>query len=161
MLLAGFLFLAAAVVEIWSIIQVANLIGGWPTFWLLVIQALVGAWIVKLQGVASIRRIGRLLVDREVPGKELVDGFLLMLAGFLIMAPGFVTTVLGLVLLLPPTRTFLRHFLTNRFKSGRYGQMFIAASNGTRYVGRIRATPVQDTTGHESSDRPDRPELPR
>ena len=168
MLLAGFfLFLFTTAAEIWSIIQVAHLIGGWPTFWLLVVQGVVGAWIVKLEGIASIQRIGQALSDRAVPGKKLVDGFLIMTAGFLIMLPGFVTTGLGLVLLLPPTRSLVRRFLTNRFTKGTYGRVFITASNGTRYVGRFRATPVQDTTGHETNGHEtpqppgSRPELPR
>ena len=154
MLLAGFfLLLFATIAELWSIIQVAHLIGGWPTFWLLVVQGVVGAWIIKLEGIASIRRIGRALSDRAVPGKELVDGFLLMMAGFLIMIPGFISTGFGVLLLLPPTRAVVRSFLSNRFKRGSYGRIFIATSQGTRYVGRFRAQPVQETTGQDTTSR--------
>ena len=70
MLLAGFfLLLFATIAELWSIIQVAHLIGGWPTFWLLVVQGVVGAWIIKLEGIASIRRsLEKIVQDMEGHG---------------------------------------------------------------------------------------------
>jgi len=161
MFLVGlFLLLLATVVEIYVIVLVAQAIGGWETFGLLVLQGLIGSWIIKIQGVASIRRIGRALDQRSAPGKELVDGFLLMTAGFLIMIPGFISTAFGLLLLLPPSRAVVRSFLTNRLRHGSVGRIFIATSHGTRYVGRLRTRPVQDTTGHEQEDPGSRPELP-
>ena len=108
MLMMGVFLFLAIVIEIYVIVQVAQAIGGWETFGLLVLQALVGSWIIKIQGIASIRRIGRALDQRSVPGKDLVDGFLLMMAGFLIMIPGFISTGFGVLLLLPPTRAVVR-----------------------------------------------------
>jgi len=165
MLMMGVLLFLAIVIEIYVIVQVAQAIGGWETFGLLVVQALVGSWIIKIQGIASIRRIGRALDQRSVPGKDLVDGFLLMMAGFLIMFPGFISTGFGVLLLLPPTRAVVRSFLSNRFKHGSLGQIFIATTQGTRYVGRFRAQSVQDTTGHDVTGKEhegpgSRPELP-
>jgi len=161
MFLVGlFLLLLATVVELYVIVQVAQAIGGWETFGLLVLQGLIGSWIIKIQGIASIQRIGRALDQRSVPGKDLVDGFLLMTAGFLIMIPGFISTGFGLLLLLPPSRALVRRFLSNRFKHGSFGRVFIATSHGTRYVGRFRAQPVQETTGHEEEGPSSRPELP-
>jgi UPF0716 protein FxsA len=149
MLMMGVFLFLAIVIEIYVIVQVAQAIGGWETFGLLVLQALVGSWIIKIQGIASIRRIGRALDQRSTPGKELVDGFLLVMAGFLIMVPGFISTAFGVLLLLPPTRGVVRRFLSNRFKRGSYGRIFIATTQGTRYVGRFRARSVQDTTGQD------------
>jgi UPF0716 protein FxsA len=161
MFLVGlFLLLLATAVELYVIAQVAQAIGGWETFGWLVLQGLVGSWIIKVQGIASIRRIGQALDQRSVPGTDLVDGFLLMTAGFLIMIPGFVSTGFGLLLLLPPSRAVVRRFLSNRFKHGSFGRVFIATSHGTRYVGRLRTRPVQDTTGHEQEGPGTPPELP-
>ena len=83
-----------------------------------------------------------------------------MTAGFLIMIPGFISTAFGVLLLLPPSRAVVRSFLSNRLRHGSFGRIFIATSHGTRYVGRLRAQPVQDTTGQEHEGPDSRPELP-
>jgi len=82
-----------------------------------------------------------------------------------IMVPGFISTGFGVLLLLPPTRAVVRSFLSNRFRRGSYGRIFIATTQGTRYVGRFRAQSVQDTTGHDVTGKEhegpgSRPELP-
>ncbi len=64
-----------------------------------------------------LRRIDGQLRDNQLPHRELVDGFLILLAGLLIMIPGFVTDGLGFLLLLPPVRSGLRRILFGRFQS--------------------------------------------
>ena len=43
-----------------------------------------------------------------VPGKEIGDGVLIMVAGALLISPGFVTDIVGILLLLPPVRATVR-----------------------------------------------------
>jgi UPF0716 family protein affecting phage T7 exclusion len=54
------------------------------------------------------RRAQRRIEDGEVPGREAIDGVLLLVAGGLLTFPGFITGVLGLLLLLPPVRSLVR-----------------------------------------------------
>ncbi|MGI9032929.1 MAG: FxsA family protein [Acidimicrobiales bacterium] len=102
------LFLVVPVVELAVIIQVGHIIGVWDTLGLLLALSLGGAWLVKREGIGVVRRFRRQLEAGTIPGKELADGVLILLAGALLLTPGFVTDALGLLFLLPPVRAVLR-----------------------------------------------------
>lgn len=166
LLILGLLFVFVPIVELYVIIQVAHVIGGLPTIALLIIESAIGAWLMKRQGMGAMRRISSALDQQRVPGKELVDAFLIMLAGALMLTPGFVTDIFGFALLFPPTRRAVRKLLTARFRSGTYGRLFtMGTAGGARSVGAFRTSrgPVYDADGHEPATRPpqepDRPEL--
>ena len=161
MLLIGLLILVVPIAELYVIFQVAGVIGGWNTLALLVLESLIGAWLLKRQGRGALRRVAQALDEGRVPGRELVDGFLLVLAGVLMITPGFLTDIVGFLLLLPPTRSLVRGVLIRRFRAGRYGRLFTMAggSGGSGFVGAFRTDGVQDTTGRDRSDPPRRPGL--
>ncbi|MBK9180080.1 MAG: FxsA family protein [Acidimicrobiales bacterium] len=105
------LFLAVPIVELAVIVQVADEIGVAPTLALLLLVSLTGAWLVKREGFGVWRRMNEAVAAGRVPGAELIDAFVLLLAGGLLLVPGFVTDALGLVLLLPPVRAVVRRLL--------------------------------------------------
>ena len=109
------LLIIVPVVELVVLVQVAQWIGVWEALFLLVAVSLLGAWLVKVQGVGVIRRISDDWRNRRVPGRSLVDGALLLIAGTLLLIPGFVTDLIGLVLLLPPLRAGIRNGLIGRW----------------------------------------------
>jgi len=174
LLILAVLFVVVPIVELYFIIQVAHVIGGIETIALLVVESLIGAWLMKRQGMGALNRISRALDEHRMPGRELVDGVLILFAGALMLTPGFVTDVLGFLLLLPPTRAVVRRLLMRRFQQGRYGRLFsigsVGSAGGRRVVGSFR-TPgrpaggdVFDTVGAERAERrppagSDRPEL--
>ena len=96
------------VLEIAVIIQVGQLIGATWTVALLLGMSLLGAWIVKREGRRAWLDMQRSVDNGQEPGRELVDSALIMLGGVLLLIPGFVTDVLGLLLVLPFTRPFIR-----------------------------------------------------
>ena len=102
------LFLVVPFIEIFVLIQVGQAIGAIPTVALLVVVSVVGAWLVKREGLATLRRAQEQVRRGGVPGRELVDGVLILLAGALMLSPGFFTDVFGIALLLPPVRAALR-----------------------------------------------------
>ena len=67
LLVLGLLFVVLPIVEIYFIIQVAHVIGGWETLGLLVVESLLGAWLVKWQGIWVLGRIARALEQGRVP----------------------------------------------------------------------------------------------
>jgi UPF0716 protein FxsA len=109
------LLIIVPVVELFVIVQVAQWIGVWETLFLLVAVSLLGAWMVKIQGIGVIRRIGEDLSNRRVPAGGIVDGALLVVAGTLLLVPGFLTDVLGLILLVPLARIGIRKGLVGRW----------------------------------------------
>ncbi|MDO5503381.1 MAG: FxsA family protein [Actinomycetia bacterium] len=113
--LLGVLLLALPLLEILTIIGVVRLIGGWWTFGLLVLGSLLGAYLIKREGMRAWRALNTAArtgaAPGETPGKRLADGSLILLGGVLLLFPGFLTDVLGLVLILPFTRPLARGVL--------------------------------------------------
>jgi UPF0716 protein FxsA len=110
------LFVLVPIVELAVIIQVGQALGVVETLLLMVIVSVVGAWLVKREGLGLWRRAQRQLETGVVPGRELVDGMLIMLAGALLLTPGFVSDCVGILLLLPPVRAGLRGLVIRRLR---------------------------------------------
>jgi UPF0716 protein FxsA len=101
-------FLVVPFVELFVLIQVGQVVGVWWTILLVLLVSVAGSWLVKREGWAAWRRITTRVQTGEVPGADLVDGGLILLAGALMLTPGFVTDVVALLLLFPATRVVVR-----------------------------------------------------
>jgi UPF0716 protein FxsA len=112
------LFIAVPLIEIAVIIQVGSWLGVLNTLALLILISVLGAWLVKRQGVGLLRRVQGELAAGRVPATALVDGALLLVAGTMLLLPGFVTDFFGLLLLLPPVRAGIRSWLRRRWIGG-------------------------------------------
>ncbi len=110
-------FLVVPIVELAVLIQVGGAIGLANTLGLLIVLSLVGGWLVKREGMSVLRRVQASLAAGRVPGVELVDALLIMLAGALLLTPGLVTDGFGILLLLPPVRAVVRRLLARRFRA--------------------------------------------
>ncbi|HEX3735929.1 MAG TPA: FxsA family protein [Solirubrobacterales bacterium] len=117
-LLLVLLFIVVPVAELYVIIQVGEWIGVVPTLLLLLLDAILGSWLLKHEGRSAWRRFNQALAERRIPAKEVADGFLVILGGALLIAPGFITDVFGALLLIPPTRALARRLL-RRWTVGR------------------------------------------
>jgi UPF0716 protein FxsA len=109
------LFVVAPLVELYVLVQVAHLIGLLPALGLLIVLSFFGAWLVKREGVAVLRRLRSSLAAGEMPTNSLVDGGLIVIAGALCIVPGFVSDCIGLLLLVPPIRAVVRGRLIARW----------------------------------------------
>ncbi len=105
------IFLLVPVVEIYVIIQVGQLIGPLPTLALLIIESLIGAWLLKREGRATWITLQRAAATGKLPAQELVDAGLVLVGGTLLLAPGFITDVVGYFFILPWTRPLTRRLL--------------------------------------------------
>jgi len=108
------LAIVVGVVEISVIIQVGQWIGFLNTVGLLLLVSLLGAWLVKRQGLGVMVRIREQRSAGRIPATEAFDGALILVAGVLLVIPGFVTDALGLLLLFPPIRAVVRRFVSRR-----------------------------------------------
>jgi UPF0716 protein FxsA len=102
------IFIVVPLAELYVIIQVGQAIGLIPTLVLLLLDALLGAMLLRHQGRAAWIQFNRALAENRLPHKEVYDGILVILGGALLLTPGFITDIFGLVLLLPPTRAIVR-----------------------------------------------------
>jgi UPF0716 protein FxsA len=102
------LFIALPLAELYVILQVGDLIGVIPTIALLAADSVLGSLLLRSQGRAVWRRFNETLAAGRMPHREAQDGVLVIFGGALLITPGFITDVVGLVLLLPPTRALVR-----------------------------------------------------
>jgi UPF0716 protein FxsA len=112
------LFIVVPIAELYVIIKVGELIGIWPTLALLLADALLGSLLLRHQGRGAWHRFNEALAQRRFPGREVVDGVLIVIGGTLLLTPGFLSDIAGLFLLIPPTRAIARRLL-RRFTVGR------------------------------------------
>src|SRR5918997_1226385 len=118
--MAGLLFLliiVVPVVELYIIVQFAQEIGVLNTIGLLIVISIAGAFLLKQQGLATWQRMQATLARGEMPGKEMTDAFLVLIGGALLLTPGFLTDVVGILLLLPPTRGALKGVFRKMLRS--------------------------------------------
>ena len=108
------LFILVPIAELAVIIQVGQALGVLPTIGLLLLVSFIGTWLVKREGMGVWRRFNQQVHAGQVPGKEIADGVMILLAGALLLSPGFVTDVVGVLLLLPPVRAAIRGALLAR-----------------------------------------------
>lgn len=102
------LLLVVPFVELWVIVEVWRAIGGPETLLVLVTISVLGAWMVKREGLGVWTRLNAQLAQGQAPTDALLDGALVLVAGALLLTPGFVTDAVGFLLLFPPSRAGLR-----------------------------------------------------
>ena len=94
-----------AVVELAVIIALVSTIGwGWTLLALLATFLLGWGLLAPMAGSHLIRQLGQLRSGLTEPRSAVSDGALIALAMALVLVPGLITTVLGLLLLVPPIR---------------------------------------------------------
>jgi UPF0716 protein FxsA len=105
------LLVAVPVVEIWGLIAIGGRIGAWPTIALIVATGILGASLARREFRRVWAEAGRDLAAGRIPGRSVIDGLCVFAGGVLLLAPGFLTDILGILLLVPPTRTVFRNIL--------------------------------------------------
>jgi UPF0716 protein FxsA len=105
------------IAELFVAIEVAEAIGIWWTLLLLVIGFPLGAWALRSQGTAAWRRLSVAVSEGRSPGREVLNGALVVIGAVLLMIPGLITDVLGILALLPPTRALFRGALVHSLRS--------------------------------------------
>ena len=98
------------IIEIAVFIALGGEIGIWNTVILIIGTALIGAWILRQQGLATLRDAHQSLGQQVFPVSALFDGACLLLAGAFLLTPGFVTDALGFLICIPLVRRILRNW---------------------------------------------------
>ena len=110
-------------------------IGPAATVAVVVLTALLGLLLVRAEGRHTVRKIQHKLAQGSAPTNELLDGALLLVAGALMLTPGLITDLLGLLLVVPPTRYPIRiavkRYIVTPFLDGQTGGF----ATGNVYIG--------------------------
>ena len=108
------IFLIVPIIEIYLLIQVGQVIGAGWTIFLVVFTAVIGVWLLRIQGLSTLTRAQQKLQQNELPAREILEGMGLVVAGALLLTPGFFTDTVGFFLLFPPTRIWLVSRIASR-----------------------------------------------
>ncbi len=122
-------FIAVPLAELYLILKVGDVIGWWQTILLLALDSVLGSALLRTQGRAVWRRFNETMAAGRVPHKELQHGIAVIFGGALLITPGFLTDILGLLLLLPPTRLVILRLVMRRIAKRAQAQ---AISGGGR-----------------------------
>lgn len=150
------IFIVVPIAELYVIYLVGDAIGILPTLGLLAADSVLGSLLLKSQGRAAWRRFNEALSAGRMPHREVQDGVLVIFGGAFLITPGFLTDVLGVLLLLPPTRAMVRR-LGARALSRRVvaGAATAAGGAASRSRSRDRDFDVEGTASeHPPPDRP-------
>ena len=168
------LFLIMPAVELALLFVVGEYIGFFPTIGLIIFTGVVGGYLAKREGLSAWNRLKGRLDSGGLPGKELLDGVVILLAGALLITPGVLTDLIGFLGLLPPTRALIRKQTMKRIKKamrdgtiqtsfGGYGEASRSPEEdggfgyGAFDEARYEEAQYEDLSGQAASDE-DRPE---
>ena len=149
------LFVIMPIMEIAVLIHVGDIIGGWNTVLLVILSAIMGAFLVKREGVATLAQAQVKMAQGQVPAQEIGSGLLLLIAGVLLVTPGFITDIFGLLLTLPTTRHYLASHVVKLIKVQGGGFSHTGFGQGfgqSEFQGRHEASAQEDIIEGEFSD---------
>ena len=146
--------LLVPLLDVVLLVAIATRIGPVPTVAIVVLTAFVGLLLARAEGRHTVGKIRAKLARGEPPTDELLDGALLLVAGALMVTPGLVTDLIGLILVLPPTRYPVR-VVTKRHVLAPYADAKTGGfATGSVYVGGF---PGQDDDGFDGGGFPGMP----
>ena len=104
-------FLVVPFIEIYVLLQVGSIIGAFPTIFMVVFTAVLGAWLLRRQGFETWRRFQSNLQQGQIPAYEMIEGPILLVGGALLLTPGFFTDFLGFACLIPSLRRRIAQYI--------------------------------------------------
>lgn len=106
------IFFLIPLAEVYAFMTVGREIGVLSTLMLCVLTAIIGGFLVRLQGIGTLMKAQNNLRAGSMPLDEIFNGFCIVIAGALLLTPGFFTDTIGFLLLFPPFRMILKQFIS-------------------------------------------------
>ena len=109
------------VVEIAILIEIGSYIGVTKTIIIVILTAIIGAYLVRREGITVILKLRQKIQEGKMPAEELFDGVMILVAGAFLLTPGFATDVVGFLLVFPSSRRIIkkvvRQYIERKFYS--------------------------------------------
>jgi len=126
------LFFLIPLVEIYFLIQVGSMIGAGPTIFLVLITAVIGAFLLRWQGMSTFLKFQSSLGQGQLPAEEIMESFALIIGGAFLLTPGFFTDTFGFLLLIPVTRLHIIKWILLRFSRRANWHIYTKNPNDSR-----------------------------
>lgn len=108
------LFVLIPVIELYTMLSVAEEVGAFSTVMLVLLTAIIGGYLVRYQGMSVLLRSQAAIARGEQPTIEMLEGAILLICGLMLLLPGFITDSIGFLLLIPPLRQKLITFFLGK-----------------------------------------------
>lgn len=110
------LFTVVPAIELYLLLTIGSKIGAGNTILIIIFTGVVGAYLARMQGFLVLQKIQNSMGKGNMPSKELIDGFLILIGGILLLTPGFLTDAAGFLLMIPVTRMIIKIFVQKKFE---------------------------------------------
>jgi UPF0716 protein FxsA len=123
------LTVALPLLELALLIKIGSIIGVLGTLVIIISTAILGALVVRHQGLGVLKRMRQTIQSGKPPVEPMMEGMLLMMAGGCLIAPGILTDIVGLVLLVPAIRQIAARAIV------KFGNPFIIVDPNAKHAG--------------------------
>jgi UPF0716 protein FxsA len=149
------------IAEIYAMVVVSQAIGFFWMLTLVFLSAVAGILVLRHRGRVHWQRLRGAVSERRPPAREAFDGVMITTGAALLILPGYITSVIGLLLLFPPTRYLVRIVVFFLF-AGRFKVATSTATWTASQYGSYRSGKQSYDMDGEAVDVTDRPEgMPR
>jgi UPF0716 protein FxsA len=115
------IFIGLPILELALLFEVHGVIGFLPTVLLVFATGIIGATLVRQQGLQTLQTIRRELNIGNLPAPQLLDGVMIVVSGAFLVTPGLLTDTFGFALLIPAFRKWIRQTITRRLEKNIQG----------------------------------------
>ncbi len=112
------LFTVVPALELFLLFKIGAQIGGFNTFMIVILTGVLGAALAKSQGLTILMKVQQEMQRGELPGNQIIQGFMVFGGGLLLLTPGFMTDILGFAMVLPGTRHLLMMWIKKLIERG-------------------------------------------
>jgi UPF0716 protein FxsA len=105
------LFTLIPVIELSLLIEIGSYIGIFNTIAIVILTAVIGAYMVRMEGMGVMYRIQKSMQEGMFPGEELISGAMILVAGALLLTPGFFTDIIGFLMVIPVSRKYISNLI--------------------------------------------------
>ena len=109
-------FIVIPLLEVMLFITIGKYIGLWNTIIIIIITGIIGAILVKSQGITILNKALEEIKSNKIPILSIFEGIAILIAGAFLLTPGFLTDTLGCILLIPKTRNLIISYITTHLK---------------------------------------------
>lgn len=113
------LFTTIPLIELALLVEVGRYVGLAATIALVITTGILGAWLAKSQGLATLARVQADFQAGRMPAAAMLEGLMILMAGAVLLTPGLLTDLFGFALLTPVVRRAFGRALAKRF-AGRF-----------------------------------------
>lgn len=109
-------FTVVPIVELWLLLRIGAWLGPIPTLALVLLTGAAGATLARREGAHAWSAVQTEAAAGRMPGRELLEALIVLVAGIVLVTPGVLTDALGLALLIRPIRSRLVRRLEERYR---------------------------------------------